>query len=364
MTDAHDDLRSDLLAQHDALLLDIDGTLLRGSQAMPGAPEVLAAATARGLRLAYLTNNASRSSAAVAAHLNELGFQVAPEDVITSAQVAARLLAERVPRGAEVLVLGSAALAAEVQAVGLVPIEAAAEAAAVVQGFSPDLGWRQLAEGCLAIRAGARWVATNVDPTLPTERGLLPGNGSLVAALRLATGADPEVAGKPQAAMFRAAVERIASRRPLMVGDRLDSDIAGANASGLPSLLVLTGVSDARAVLDAPAAERPGYLAADLTGLTSAPERLRPGPQPGWKVTRDEAGLVLHALDEPQEERHSLGALRALCAERWADDHDGAYVRAADPDAAAALEVLGLQPRRSTRTGAAEVTVAAQCLGR
>ncbi len=355
MTDVDPDVNRDLLAQHDALLLDLDGTLYRGSQAVPGAPEALAAAAARGLGLAYLTNNASRSSTAVAEQLNEIGFRVSPEDIVTSAQVAARLLSRRLTRGARVLVLGSPALVAEVDAAGLTPIDTADGAAAVVQGFSPDLGWHQLAEGGLAIRAGALWVATNVDPTLPTERGLLPGNGSLVAALQRATGADPEVAGKPRPPMFRAAIERSGSRRPLMVGDRLDSDIAGANASGLPSLLVLTGVSDARDLLDAPAEHRPDYVAADLSALTAAPEDLRPGPQPGWKVSRDETGLVLHSTGA-QDERDPLAALRALCTERWAAGP--AEVRSADPDAESALDALGLRTRRSDRTRPPEVTVA------
>ena len=140
----------------------------------------------------FVTNNASRGADEVAEHLRELGFTAAPDDVVTSAQSAARLLAEQLPAGAKVLVVGTDALAAEVRDVGLTPVrQFADEPVAVVQGHSPETGWPDLAEAALAIRAGALWVAANVDKTLPSERGLLPGNGSMVAALRTATDSEP-----------------------------------------------------------------------------------------------------------------------------------------------------------------------------
>lgn len=184
------------LAQlHDCLLLDLDGTVFRGHAPTEDSLEALATATARQL---FVTNNASRSAAEVAEHLRELGFDAAGEDVVTSAQSAAGLLAQQLPAGAHVLVVGTEALADEIRTVGLVPVRNFADdPVAVVQGHSVDTGWAVLAEAALAIRAGALWVAANVDKTLPSERGLLPGNGSMVAALRTATDADPQVAASP-----------------------------------------------------------------------------------------------------------------------------------------------------------------------
>ncbi len=145
------------------------------------------------------------------------------------------------------LVVGTESLAAEITAVGLRPVRSYDDKPdAVVQGHSPETGWAILAEAALAIRAGALWVAANVDATLPTERGLLPGNGSMVAALKAATDAEPQVAGKPAPTLLLDALARGDFQTPLVVGDRLNTDIAGANAAGLPSLMVLTGVNSAR----------------------------------------------------------------------------------------------------------------------
>ncbi|ADG98024.1 HAD-superfamily hydrolase, subfamily IIA [Segniliparus rotundus DSM 44985] len=254
-----------LAEQHDHLLLDLDGTLYHGPRPIESAVRAL-----RGGRVpvTYVTNNASRSPADVAAALAAMGYEASAHDVATSAQAAAELLAERLDEGARVLVVGAEALADEVRLRGLVPVRAFAEAPhAVVQGHSPQTDWSQLAEAALAIRAGALWVACNVDPTLPTDRGLLPGNGSMVAALRTATDQEPEIAGKPAAALLQAALRRRPARSPLVVGDRLDTDIAGANAVGLPSLLVLTGVSTPEDVLAAEADLRPTYVAQDLSAL-------------------------------------------------------------------------------------------------
>lgn len=262
-----------LAAQHDCLLLDLDGTLFRGSRAIDGAVETLADV---GCRTLFLTNNASRSAGDVAEHLRGLGFSARADDVITSGQCAAGLLAAELALGSPVLVVGSEALAGEVLAVGLRPVRLWSDSpVAVVQGFSPDVGWRDLSEAALAINAGTPWVATNPDLTLPTERGLVPGNGSLVAALRAATGRAPRVAGKPYAPIFRDALSRGDFRRALVVGDRLDTDIAGANSAGLPSLLVLSGVSTIEDALVAGPAERPTYVAADLRGLSAASDSLR-----------------------------------------------------------------------------------------
>src|SRR5205807_176651 len=168
-----------------------------------------------------------------------------------------------------VLVVGAQSLESEVAAVGLKPVrEADAEPVAVVQGYGPDVGWPELAEACVAVRRGAWWIATNADRTLPSPRGPLPGNGALVAALATALGREPdEVVGKPAPALFQRAAQRAGARRPLVVGDRLDTDIDGARRAGMDSMLVLTGVST-RADLDAaPPDRRPTYVAPDLSAL-------------------------------------------------------------------------------------------------
>ncbi len=173
---------------YDALLLDLDGTLYQGPQEIPGAREALAAGQQSCY---YVTNNASRRPGEVAEHLTELGFDADESTVVTSSQTAARLLAENVAPDSPVLIVGTEALADEVRNVGLRPVRSFEDApAAVVQGHSPTTGWAILAEATLAIRAGAVWVAANLDSTLPTERGLVLGNGSMVAALRTASPAN------------------------------------------------------------------------------------------------------------------------------------------------------------------------------
>lgn len=272
-----------LAQEYDCLLIDLDGTAFRGRQPTEGAVEALAEVRSRAY---FVTNNASRSADEVAAHLTELGFTATADDVATSAQSAARLLADQLPPDSPVLIVGTEALAGEITAVGLRPVRSNDDdPAAVVQGLSLTIGWPELAEAALAIRAGARWVAANVDLTLPTERGLLPGNGSLVAALRAATGAEPQVAGKPAPALLRDAAARGDFRAPLVIGDRLDTDIEGANAAELPSLMVLTGVNSARDAVYAKPAQRPTYIGHDLRSLHADAERLAVGPQPGWRST-------------------------------------------------------------------------------
>lgn len=330
----------------DVALLDLDGVVYVGPAAVAGAAEALAAARIRGMRLAFVTNNAARTPHDVAAQLARLGVPADPADVITSSQAAAHYLAERLPSGARVLVVGTDGLIEALRERGLSPVHSADdEPVAVVQGYSPDTDWRMLAEGAVAIRRGLLWVATNVDATLPSPRGPLPGNGSLVAALRVATGASPTVTGKPQPTMHRESVERSAARNPIVVGDRLDTDIEGAAAVGCPSLLVLSGVTTPAALLAAAPAGRPDFVSADLDGL------LGPHPQPrlvgdemrcgAWSVTSEVAGLTLRAVSGVGD---PLDALRALCVASWTGDREpGGNVAPADDRAAEALRYLALE---------------------
>ena len=300
-----------LLDRHDLVLADLDGTLYQGRAAIPGAVDAVRAAADRGVRTLYVTNNAARSPGDVAAHLAELGYPAGPDDVATSSQAAAALLAEQLSDGAKVLVVGTAALGAEITAVGLTPVDSADGATAVVQGLDPQLRYATLAEACIALRAGAVWVACNVDPTLPSERGPLPGNGSLVAVLRTATRLEPQVAGKPAPALMQTAARRVGASAPLVVGDRLDTDIQGGRAAEMATLLVLTGVSDATELLTAPAQARPDYVGADLGALDLDPDTLAVGPRPGWTVDGGPDGLVLSGSGD------ALDALRTLCVRHW-----------------------------------------------
>jgi glycerol-1-phosphatase len=250
--------------------------------------------------------------------------------VLTSPQAAAALLADRLPAGAPVLVVGTEALAAEVTRVGLEPVTTAEEQPkAVVQGYGPHVGWPELAEACVAVRAGALWVATNTDRTLPSPRGPLPGNGSLVAALATALDRQPdEIVGKPEPVLFQRAARSTGATRPLIVGDRLDTDIAGANRAGMDSLLVLTGVSTAADLLAAPPEHRPTHVGVDLDALFTADA----GPE-GWQVRRRDGRIELGGAGTP------IGALRALCAAAWADRVPAAVVPAS-AQAEAALRTL------------------------
>ncbi|MDV8002661.1 HAD-IIA family hydrolase [Rhodococcus sp. IEGM 1408] len=264
---------SALSHSHDALLVDLDGTLIRGTEPIPGAAEALEHS---GLPVVFVTNNASRSPADTAAHLRDLGFAAQTSDVMTSAQAAVVMLAEHVAAGAKVLVVGHDSFRDLARDAGYeVVLSADDRPEAVLQGLSRELTWSDLAEGCLAIRRGVPWVASNVDTTLPTERGLLPGNGSLVAALRAATDREPVVAGKPAAGVLVAAAELVGAQRPLVVGDRLDTDIQGAVAAGMTSLMVLTGVHGVADLLVAEDRCRATHLAHDLSALAEPPEASR-----------------------------------------------------------------------------------------
>jgi glycerol 3-phosphatase-2 len=257
-----------LLRQYDALLVDLDGVVHLGAEVIPAAGPALDEARDQGVAIVFVTNNASQTAVEVAGRLSALGVRTTQDEVLTSSMVAADTLAARLAPGSPVLIVGGAGLAGPIADAGLTPVTAAAESpAAVVQGWSPDLTWALLAEACVALRSGVPWVATNLDRTLPSPRGPLPGNGSMVAALSTATGRTPESVGKPQPALLMTAVKRVGASRPLMVGDRLDTDIAGAVAAAMPSLLVFTGVSGPADVLRAEPSERPDYLGLDISAV-------------------------------------------------------------------------------------------------
>ena len=326
-----------LLDIYDALLLDLDGTVYRGGEPVPGAEYAVSAARENGVAVRFVTNNASRAPGEVSAHLTEMGIAADPAEVSTSGQAGAAVLAGRLAPGDEVLVIGSDALADEVVKVGLTVVRLAGpKVRAVLQGLSPKTAWADLAEACVAIRGGALWVACNVDRTLPTDRGLLPGNGSLVHALRVATDQEPVVAGKPATPLMAESIRSADATRPLVVGDRLDTDIEGAVAAGLDSLLVLTGVATPADVLAARPNERPTYISADLSSVTDVAPALELTAKPGWTVDTDADGLLATGDGDP------LDLLRTLCAAHWATSEGPVSVRAGDNGATVALSALGL----------------------
>ena len=311
-----------LAERYDLALVDLDGVAYRGHDPIPHAAEGLTGARTRGMRLVFVTNNASREPESVADQLTGLGIPTDPHEVMTAAQAAAGVLTTRLDPGAKVLVVGGAGLVTAVRAAGFTVVTSADdEPEAVAQGFAPEVGWTQLAEAAYAVQRGAWHVASNLDLTLPTARGFAPGNGSLVGAVRAATGVTPDSAGKPAPTMYHLAVERAGARRVLVIGDRLDTDLAGARSGGYDGLHVLTGVSSGRDAVLAHPGERPHLVGADLLAV------LEPHPAPeraaeGWWATRGAAARVVAGRLETAPSGTGGDAVvdlvRSSCAAVWA----------------------------------------------
>ncbi|AJE33105.1 hypothetical protein B842_06280 [Corynebacterium humireducens NBRC 106098 = DSM 45392] len=293
------------------------------------------AVNAAGVPALYITNNAMRSPESVAEKLQGIGLQAEAADVVTAAQAAIDLAAEHLQPGDAVYVIGTASFRELVRAAGYRVVDSAAEQPrAVLQGLDPEAGWAELSEAALAIRGGATYFASNLDTTLPSERGLLVGNGSMVAAVVSATEVTPTSAGKPEPAMFLTAARRLNAQRPLVVGDRLDTDIEGGNAAGMPTLHVLTGVSGHIALLEAPKELRPTYVAEDLGALTADPTTLRPGAQGGFTARVDGNDIL---LDRGRPESTSIEALRTVLEVAWAMKRPADLIRPISEHAARAV---------------------------
>ncbi|MDN4479393.1 HAD-IIA family hydrolase [Demequina muriae] len=317
-----------LFTAFDAALVDLDGVAYRGPHAIPSAPPALAAAREAGMSVVFVTNNASREPETVAAHLTDLGMPAEVDEVMTAAQAVAALMRESLDAGASVYVVGGAGLRTAVTQAGYRIVDAAEPTPdAVVQGFSPDVSWREMAEASYAIRAGARYFASNKDLTIPNERGVAPGNGALINVVVTATGVEPPGAGKPEPAMFRLAAAKVDAELPLVVGDRLDTDLKGARAADMPGLQVLTGVDGVREAILAPPAHRPSFLGRDLTALADPhPHPEREGAR--WRVRAATAwiqGGVLR-VDEADAGPDGLDGARAACAAAWEAADGGATV--------------------------------------
>ncbi|MDR0433403.1 MAG: HAD-IIA family hydrolase [Bifidobacteriaceae bacterium] len=311
---------------YDAALMDLDGVAFQGTNPIPHASEGIEMARGDGLRICFLTNNASRPPSAVVAHLASVGIGAVDDDVVTASQAGAAMVARDFPAGSPVLVVGGPGVVEAVDQAGLIPVFSAYEnPVAVLQGYGPAVDWIALAEATYAIRAGAKFYATNLDKTLPTERGFAPGNGSLVAAVRTATGVEPTSAGKPEPGIFHAAARRFGATKPLVVGDRLDTDIAGANAAGMPCLAVLTGVSTASDLAMAPPDIRPTYVGADLRALAE------PHPEPRqegeWWVVGGARAQVTDGVASASGGKW-IDQVRALLAASWHAADAGTHLTA------------------------------------
>lgn len=262
-----------LSARYRGVICDLDGVVYRGAAAVPRAVETLNTVTADGMPVVFATNNASRPPEDVGEHLVGLGLSRQGWSVATSSQTAAAHLARQLAPGARVYAVGGPGVASALAEAGLLPVRldelGDVPVEAVMQGLGTEITWRELATVGHLVEAGVPWVATNVDLTLPTPNGRAPGNGALVALVRTATSAAPYVVGKPWPALFELARSRLGTdpSHTLTCGDRLDTDIEGANAAGLDSLFVLTGASRLKDVVLAERPARPTYVAADLSGL-------------------------------------------------------------------------------------------------
>lgn len=269
-----------------------------------------------GIPVAYVTNNSSRTPSTIAAQLRGYGLELDEQSVVSSADTAVRMLSQRISAG-RVYVVGGEGLRSAVSAGGFELVDSAKDDPdAVLQGYSPDVGWRELAEASYAIQRGAVWIATNQDWTIPLERGLAPGNGTLVSAVHTAVGILPDFAGKPATPIFEEAVSRFGARKPLFVGDRLDTDSRGANAAGIDNAIVLTGVATRKELIGARAEDRPNFILDDLAGLLSEypSYRRKANSVRGQGVEAEMFGnRVLISGGKPT----STAALRAACELVW-----------------------------------------------
>ena len=273
-----------IVEAHDLVMFDLDGVVYVGGEAIDGVAERIQRVRAAGRHVAFVTNNASRTPDKVADKLVGVGVEASATDVVTSAQAAARLLVEQHGEGSRILLLGGEGLRVALLEAGLEPVDEPEGAVAVASGYGPDVRWRGIMRASVLVRDGLPYVASNTDMTIPTPYGLAPGHGVLVRTIAGFAGVEPTVAGKPERPLMEETVRRVGGDRPIMVGDRLDTDIEGAHAIDVPSLLVLTGVSWLHDLAGATPDLRPTYISPTLEGL------FEPHPVP----TTSEAGVELN----------------------------------------------------------------------
>ena len=306
-----------LFDQFETLLLDLDGVIYEGANAIKDAVDSIQACRNSGIRVGYITNNSSRKPETIADQLRGFGLELSVDEIISSAQAGVELLATMIPAGSKVLVVGGDGLRSEVVLAGFELVTSSEQSpTAVIQGFAPDVGWNDLAEASYSIQRGAKWVATNQDWTIPREKGLAPGNGTLVSAVHTAVGQLPIVAGKPERALFDSAMPNFESKSAIYVGDRLDTDVVGANKAGLGSALVMTGVTTRKELLAAKADSRPSFILGTLKDLLSS-YRAPSKTKRGYKLGDVEVELLGEKVVVSFGDPRSLDALKAACLTIW-----------------------------------------------
>ena len=284
-----------VIEAHDLVMFDLDGVVYVGGEAIDGVADHIDRVRETGRHVAFVTNNASRTPAQVAEKLTGVGVAAEAADVVTSAQAAARVLVEAHGEGARILLLGGEGLRVALLEAGLEPTDDPVDVVAVASGYGPDVRWRDIMRVSTLVRDGLPYVASNADLTIPTPYGLAPGHGVLVRTITGFAGVEATVAGKPEKPLMEETVLRVGGDRPIMVGDRLDTDIEGAHAIAAPSLLVLTGVTWLEELAAATEELRPTYISPTLEGL------FEPHPTPaadggsvelgGWAAQVDDGRL-------------------------------------------------------------------------
>ncbi len=275
------------------LLVDLDGVVYRGADPVPGVAAVLALRAAAGDEIVYVTNNSMHYRADYIGRLSAMGAPVSVDRIVSSARATALYLTEQDPPIGRVLVVGAPGLQHEMSDVGLAVVTAgeaagraraehvdgfiaAGEPDAVVVGLDPEIDYRRLTVAADAIRAGARFVATNRDPVYPFERGLGPGAGAIVAAVEATTGVTPISIGKPAPLLLEEAAHVVGGRArdAVMIGDGLLTDLAAARAVGARCVLMLTGVTTRSQLEELPLEDRPAAVAESAAELAEALDRL------------------------------------------------------------------------------------------
>ncbi|HFG8935562.1 TPA: HAD-IIA family hydrolase [Corynebacterium striatum] len=311
-----------ILKAHDSLLLDLDGTVWEGGQPLQCVVDVI---NSCGVPAVYVTNNASRSPQAVSEMLREIGLQTDAEHVVTSAQAALVLMGAEIPAASKVLIIGADSFRALARDAGYEVVNSADDKpAAVLQGMDKSVGWEQLSEAAYAINNGAKFYASNLDTSLPTERGFAVGNGALVGAVAAATGVEPISAGKPEPAMFTYAAKKIGSKKPLAVGDRLNTDIAGGNTAAMDTFHVLTGVSGELELIEAPVEHRPTFVGAGFHELSLPTAVAKPSAQGDFRARVDGYDIVLQGGNPKST---SIQALRTVLEVAWAMPEPPRYIQ-------------------------------------
>ncbi len=306
--------------QYDTLLCDLDGVVYEGPRAISSAPETINTLINLGVPVGYVTNNSSRKPETIAEQLLGFGISTAPENIIGSAKTGVEILSTMIPAGSKVLVVGGEGLRSRVTEAGFEIVSSSDEKPiGVIQGFDPSVAWTDLAEASYAIANGAKWVATNQDWTIPREKGIAPGNGTLVAAVHTAVGQLPVFAGKPEPAIYNTALKHFGSNKALFVGDRIDTDIRGANRAGVDSALVMTGISPRKEALGAKPEDRPKYIIGTMAELLKDYDQPKKTKR-GYSCRDAEVELLGNKVLVTHGDPKSLSALRAACAVIYASD--------------------------------------------